>query len=318
MIDNFKLMKKIIKDYDVPIQPVSLNHIEYAIRSFPYIFDCDDAIEFSKMYMSENDCNVEQFDSATHRITQNCIDNIKSLDSYKLFNEKTVPKSGFVESRDIHYSKGLDIYKTSNNHKRMVSIDLTKANLQSFIQEDVIPLCTFEEFLTRYGGVEDENLLYYIANSKRLRQIIFGNLNPPRQQSFEKVMIEKILDLLLMKHIIYPEDVYGYTTDEIILNYTDNISDLDDRYYANIYYAIKDYGIKIHTEDFILEKIEPYDFWVKVDPITMQPYKFKKVPIVYYLQVLKHVFKKPIEEEDLMFQYENLPCKFVTKLWEDD
>ena len=311
-MDKFELMKKVIKDYDLPIQPVSLKHIEYAINRFPWIYDCDDAIVCAETWLKETGCSVQEFDSVTHRITQNCIDSIKALDSYKKFNEREYHIEKPIPIDSIVYSKGLDIYKMSNSGKRFVSIDLSRANLQSFIHGNVIENMSYEDFLKKYGYVDDSDLLWYVHNSKHLRQIIFGNLNPNKQQIVERSMTERIWEQLIMKKIISPEDIYGYTTDEIILNWTENVSELESKFYAPIYMTCGKDNIKVHIEDFILKNVEPYDFWVK-----MEPYKLKKVPIVYYQQVLTHVFNMNTNEEDMMFLYERMPCKFITPLWND-
>lgn len=316
-MDRFELIKKVIKDYDLPLQPVSSKHVEYALHTFPWIYDCYDAIVCAETWLKTG-CSVQEFDNATHRITQNCIDSIKALDSYKKFNEREYHIEKPIPIDSIIYSKGLDIYKMSNSGKRFVSIDLARANLQSFIRGDVIENMSYEDFLKKYGHVDDSDLLWYVHNSKHLRQVIFGNLNPNKQQIVERSMTERIWEQLIMKKIISPEDIYGYTTDEIILNWTENVSELESKFYAPIYMTCEKDNIKVHIEDFILKNIEPYAFWVKIDPHTLEPYKLKKVPIVYYLQVLKHIYKMNKDEEDLMFLYEKLPCKFCTRLWEDD
>ena len=315
---DFDMMKKIIKDYSIPVQPVSLTHIDYALKKFPNVFDYEDAIINARRHIKYCGFNLDQFKSDIHKVTQGIIDKIATMDSYKYdFQCRDLPETGFTKDRGLKYNRGLHIYNNNNNGKQLVSIDLTKANLQSFINQGVIENCEYEDFLKKYGEIESEHLLYYIRDSKHLRQIIFGNLNAPRQQQVERIMTEQLLDTLLEKGILHIDDIYGYTTDEIILNYTDNVSDLDDTYFKDIYFACSDLGIKIHTENFILKKIEPYDFWMKVDPVTNQPYKFKNIPVVYFLQVLKHVYKMPVESEDCMFLYDDLPCKFVTKLWEE-
>ncbi len=317
-MDRFELIKKVIKDYDLPLQPVSSKHVEYALNTFPWIYDYDDAIVCAETWLKETGCSVHEFDNATHRITQNCIDSIQALDSYKQFNEQEFIAEKPICIESIPYYKGLDIYKRNNNSKRFVSIDLSKANLQSFIHGNVIENMTYEDFLKTYGHADDDDLRWYIGGSKHFRQLIFGNLNPKKQQLIEKNLVERILEQLVTKSLISPKDVYGYTTDEIILNWTENVSELESKFYAPIYMTCGKYNIKVHIEDFILKNIEPYDFWVKIDPNTLEPYKLKKVPIVYYLQVLKHIYKMDNDEEDLMFLYEKLPCKFCTRLWKDD
>ena len=142
----------------------------------------------------------------------------------------------------------------------------------------------------------------------------------------ERYMVESLIKELIDWKVLKPEDFYGYTTDEIILNETPNTIVLAYNKFDYIYNIATSGEIvdednvskelTVHIEDFTLKKLEPYDFWVKRDHYG-NILSVKKVPIVYYLQVLKHLNNKPVVEEDMMFLYEKLPCKFVTKLWED-
>lgn len=327
------LTAKVIKDYDIPIQAISNKHMEYALTEFKEFDKYKDAFFFAKKYIETEGLNPEQFDAKTHEVSDRCIQAVMNLDSYKYFSMKNLPVLDKETTPFPQYSNGLDIYKNQNNGKRFISIDLTHANIQSLKFADALfepkfadQVDNFAEFLEHFGTCTNYYLKQYMSNSKRMRQIIFGNLNPKRQQHMERYMVESLIKELIDWKVLKLEDFYGYTTDEIILNETPNTIVLAYNKFDSIYNIatsgeiVDDDNISkeltVHIEDFTLEKLEPYDFWVKKDHYG-DILSIKKVPIVYYLQVLKHLNNKPVVEEDMMFLYEKLPCKFITKLWDD-
>ena len=70
-----------------------------------------------------------------------------------------------------------DIFKSSNDGKCFISIDMRKANFSSLhhYNSDIFGGAeSWEEFIGRYTGNQ------HIINSKYIRQVILGNCNPKR------------------------------------------------------------------------------------------------------------------------------------------
>ncbi len=74
---------------------------------------------------------------------------------------------------------------------------------------------TWEEFISRFTDNK------HIINSKYIRQVIMGNLNPKRQTAYEKVLMDKLLTDILHAKIIDKENVAAFLADEIIFDITD-------------------------------------------------------------------------------------------------
>lgn len=321
-------------------------HVEYAYTNFQEFKCVENVLNVAEVCKTQFDMNDTEFDNLTHKLTQRCIDYVSELPAYKAFDNIEVPVFDTTKyDRFPRYSKGLDIYNRNNEGKRFISIDLTKANFQSLTVFDALfdgkfggqPL-TYKEFIENivFGeGYESNALVQYMTSSKRIRQVIFGNLNPKRQQQVERYMVESLIAELIGQKVLELDDFYAYTTDEIILTDTANVRSKARDFGTSscpitkiaenelVRYDEVEMPVYVHIEDFILERIEPYDFYVKVDTGTkrVNPWNdlitgiLKKVPIVYYLQVLECLHAKPITEEDMMFLYEKVPARFIDPLW---
>lgn len=320
---SYELKKRVIKDYSLPIQAVSNEHIDYAFKLLSrfnkkYEVSILNSTDLAQSFCKSEMCDVQEFSKAIRSFTQHCMDSVSSLDSYKQFNEVDMPQNKNNPEFPM-YSKGLDIYIHPNDGKRFISIDLSKANFQSLKYVNAFssytkPIREYRDFLKEFGNSDNVYLIDYIRLSKSLRQPIFGNLNPKRQQGIEKIMTEQIIQSLL-GNFLTKDDFYGYTKDEIILNDTCNTRRLADNRFEDVYVLTNTLGFEIHIEDFYLQEIKPYSYWMKTDVASGNILSVKKVPVVYFLQVIKHLIKEPIVEEDMKFLYEGTPCKMLSTLW---
>lgn len=325
------LWTQYIKDYNVPLQMTSVDHCKYAFVNFDWFLKYLLTMQFANDCIFElHDGNTQEFININKQATSRCIDVIEQLDSYRKFNEMELPKHDEKLFDGIQFSKGLDIYKQHNDGKKFVSIDLTAANLQSMNYFEALSGLTniskfphtktidFQGILNRAGEVGDYRRLKYLAMSKRIRQIIFGNLNPKRQQAAERYITEELILRLLDTELtnLKPEDFYGYTTDEIILNYTDKVAELFDGMHNTVTKLNEGRKyIDVHVESFELKQLKPYDFWVKLSNRYGTVSDIKKVPVVYFLQVLRYLNDESVQPEDMEFLYEANVARFVQPLW---
>ena len=108
---------------------------------------------------------------------------VRELDKYKCeqdyLEEYNRVKKYTVKYKDL---PGKDIFKTSNNGKLFISIDMRKANFSAlkFYNRSIFDNAdTWEKFIERY--TEDK----HIVNSKYIRQVILGICIPKRQVTYE-------------------------------------------------------------------------------------------------------------------------------------
>ena len=200
------------------------------------------------------------------------------MDSFQVINNKLASQN---------------LYIPENAGKSYYSIDLKEANFQAL--KTVIPELTaypdFKSLLLNFTN--DEVLL----ESKKVRQVILGNLNPARQQTIQKFIIHSIY-MDLIKQGVSPSSVKSSSSDELIVD-------------GDVKFELNQNGVSV--EKFVLEQIHPnFSYFVqKTDKI-----KFKNIPSMNFLEVIKYYNKQEVCDFDLCFYYEKRIAKFQQSLFQ--
>lgn len=204
---------------------------------------------------------------------------------------------------------GKDIFKTSNNGKLFISIDMRKANFSAlkFYNRSIFDNAdTWEKFIERY--TEDK----HIVNSKYIRQVILGNCNPKRQVTYEKYLMGLVLEVLIDELGYSASDIAFFSNDEIVIDmgkYEDCI-----RKRELIEWQIKGYfNIPFRIELFYLRKITGTNGYYKeiVKNIIEREYEFKCLNNYTLPFVLRKFNEEEITENDKVFYHEGLLSKFI-------
>ena len=184
-INNIKKFRqRFVKDYNLPINVFDDNLFEYYIQLydfFPYL-RYKETIEKIE---NEYDGCVEKWLEYCASVRDNAINGVMETEEYKNFNSMDLRQYNFTPICGEH-----SCYTEETNGKRFLSIDLKKANFQALKYAGVISDATYEQFIDRFGGDD------YIANSKYLRQVIFGKMNPSRQIKIEKYLMFKVYEAI--------------------------------------------------------------------------------------------------------------------------
>lgn len=305
---NNNSYEKIIKDYKYPIPFIPEN--------YGYLFDLYENILGTKTTLMTVEKEASEFSSETEyfdniRATINLIvSNIKGTVAFSKFNDsnnedffnpKGTPKFS-QKVCDFNFTRKTDVYSSANDGKKFISIDLEKANFQICKKYDkniVLGAKTYDEFIKKFTDSE------YFVNSKYLRQVIFGNIAPKRQNTMEKYYTGKILDFLIENKFFSPEDIRVYTHDEIVFNTPEYLTEEKTK---EIYDAIlNEFDLKTHVESYTVKEI-CNSYFAKVQ--NNGKVSFKGVPAYLYAQVYKKYFGLEIEKRDLMFLYESMPAYF--------
>jgi hypothetical protein len=240
-----------------------------------------------------------------NRVKNAAINDIKISDGYKRFNEEDMNKYT-VKYKDL---PGKDIFKTSNNGKLFISIDMRKANFSAlkFYNRSIFDNAdTWEKFIERY--TEDK----HIVNSKYIRQVILGNCNPKRQVTYEKYLMGLVLKVLIDELGYSASDIAFFSNDEIVIDmgkYEDCI-----RKRELIEWQIKGYfNIPFRIELFYLRKITGTNGYYKeiVKNIIEREYEFKCLNNYTLPFVLRKFNEEEITENDKVFYHEGLLSKFI-------
>lgn len=280
--------KRFVKDNNLPIPVLDDPYFEYFINLYQKDFNTVNLI------LNLNDCAAntnswENFFQESKTIMDSVIDAVSSTEAYGEF--LSMDMDAYKPIQQINHSK---LYKQTNANKQFVSIDLKKANFQAlkYYDSELVFNCDFYEELLEI--VSDDVHDYYMK-SKQIRQVIFGNLNPKRQQTIQKYMISLILNVLY-ENGFSEEQIFSSSPDEIIVesNDVDGIS--------NIIEQSNDCNnMHLHIDSFVLKQIhENYSYFVK--EYENGSVEFKGVPQNNMAEFYKYYYGMDINNYyDLVF-----------------
>jgi len=299
-----KILKTFTKDYSLPIQVLREPYFSYFIDLYDKDYQSKAKLQLLKdtidLVGSE-----EKFLNLRHQICNNMIESIKQTEAYNEFalgnmDRFTVPNKGYPSK---------DIFRPENAGRYFLSIDLKKANFQTlkhFFPEAVFNCNSYQDLIGRFTDLD------YFKESKYLRQMIFGNLNPKRQKRIQRFMMEQILDWTVKENIFEEKDLRMVSSDEIVVELENpvDLSGYTNPLETNIR---SDLGYDARIEIYRLESIGNSNFYVKKF-INKEGSELMCVPLVYFAQAYKKVNGMELTENDLCFMYEQQVCKFLEPL----
>lgn len=303
-----KLRQRFVKDYNLPINVFRedlWNHYMALYEFFPY-YRWDSLVV--KVY-DEYGGNVEKWLDYCAEVRDKAILGTMETDAYKKFNSLDLKDFDIkVPAPTSH------CYTEATNGKRFISIDLVKANFQVMKFTGVLEDNTYADFIRRCGGDE------YIINSKYLRQVIFGKMNPSRQIKIERWIMSQIA--FITTNILKDRDfeLFSFNNDELI--YEDKSSTPEDsndmRDVFNAISSLLHFDVNIeYIEVERLPIVSPtgnaIDAYVRKNLITGEE-KLKKASTTFFPQIYKLWKGLAIEDKDLYFFAENQLAKFCEPL----
>ena len=311
-----KIKKRFIKDFSLPIPVFEDEYFNYFCDLYNEYFGIFEKIG----YLNECINNInEDFFVYYNKLRDQIINTIKDLDIYQEFNSFEMKKYDKKFSDCIIQIKNKELYTTENVGKKFYSIDLKKANYHAmkWYSEDLILNSeSYEDMISNFTDFE------YFKKSKYFRQVLFGNLNPKRQQSIQQYMMKQILNKLLTNNNNL--NIFSVSRDEIVieLEHESFINEIPEstKKIEQSFYNIP-YFDKLHINKFILNSVED-KFFVKCfnnngNLQTMDGYELKCVPDLLFAQVYKKFNNLELHENDLLFYYEKQLAKFINPLFRD-
>lgn len=324
-----KLRQRFIDDYSLPIQILDDSYFDYFINLYEYNFKSK--TKWDKLLNIVNinfNNNANLFLEKYYYYRNLIIESIENTGSYKDFINSDMNIYN-INNSSFKNIKNNNVYIETNDNRRFISIDLTKANFQSLKYHDsnlVYNTNTYEEFIKYFIGI-DNTMFVYMKNSKYLRQVIFGKLNVKRQITIQKYIMSMVYDKLINYKL--DKYVYSFSTDELVLDVT-GINGWDR---GSIFFNIKNDclidGIDFHLTSYQLKKhkfkthndnnVTVYEKHIEseIDNYILKTNERKELmccPSFYYAQIYKLLNNKEIEHEDLLFLHEKQVCKFLNPL----
>lgn len=298
------LKERFCKDCNIPLRLYKEPYFMDRLQLYDSYYNVLDKWNIFVRELDKYKCEQDYLEEY-NRVKNAAINDIKISDGYKRFNEEDMNKYT-VKYKDL---PGKDIFKTSNNGKLFISIDMRKANFSAlkFYNRSIFDNAdTWEKFIERY--TEDK----HIVNSKYIRQVILGNCNPKRQVTYEKYLMGLVLEVLIDELGYSASDIAFFSNDEIVIDmgkYEDCI-----RKRELIEWQIKGYfNIPFRIELFYLRKITGTNGYYKeiVKNIIEREYEFKCLNNYVLPFVLRKFNGEEITENDKVFYHEGLLSKFI-------
>lgn len=285
------------------------------IRLFQEPYFTDRLILFDKFYgtlekwdlflkeLQKYNCEQDYFEEY-NRVKDAAILNIKNSESYQRFNSEDMNKY-----RVTHENlPNKDIFKSTNDGKSFISIDMRKANFSSLhhYSADMFGVNTWEEFIGKFTDNQ------HIINSKYIRQVILGNCNPKRHITYEKYLMDILLTDLLEKHIPI-ERVVFFSNDEIVIDVSDMNKSRQVLLAFNIEQYLKDASPKFKVELFTLYKIHGTDGYYKeiLNENGEKDIEFKCLDNYMMPFVIRHFLGEEVTDSDKAFYHEGLLAQFI-------
>ena len=233
------------------------------IRNLIELFeDADSQIDDFYGYKMEKSNDIISFIKTTNAYNELCYDN----------NLLDLPTNkSFTYEENVNY----------------LSVDLRSANWVSLKRYDQLNELgdSYQDFLKRFGLPE------VFVHSKYLRQFIFGNVNPKKQQKVQRNMIQDIV-----RQFQDQFRVEAVKNDEVIFRF-DSFSDIEKigETLPSDKFKIKVFTVK-RVEDFRVDTI--YDIYgneLRNEMISVSGQEF-------YLKLKQYITGEPIDIRDLYFR----------------
>jgi len=167
---------------------------------------------------------------------------------------------------------------------------------------------TYEDLI---GSVTD---LDYFKKSKYIRQVIFGNLMPKKQQQIQQYLMDHVVSVLNQNAGIDIKSFISASADEVVFSVEmekveetispikEKLSNGENGYTLAIFDALK-------INAFKLNSIGNKSFFVK-ESLLDNTVDFKGIPSFLFMQAYKRYTNQPLEDKDLIFFHEGYLSTF--------
>lgn len=298
-----KLLKeRFCKDCNIPLK---LYEEPYFMERLELYDDLFGTLAKWKVFIAEllkYNCEQDYLEEY-NQVKDKAINCIKQTEAYQKFNEED--GNAFVIQNINFPSK--DIFKTSNDKKCFLNIDMKKANFTALFHynpEIFQGACSWEEFI----GIFTQNI--HIRKSKYIRQVILGNCNPKRHIHYEKYLMDKILSKIL--GFIQRENIVFFSNDEIVIDMEDFQKEDRKKFLIQIQELLKE-EIPLKIELFYLYKLYGTDGYIKKIENSDMSFKIELKCLENYILpfIMRTLRGENITEHDKIFFYEGLLSKFI-------
>lgn len=299
------LRKRFVKDQSLPILILQDPHFDYYLDLYEEQYSARTLYELLEEEVGKMG-SIEEFLQSYNELKNNVISEVLENEAFKNFNDDRLDQYQVLGN-----IPKANLYSSTNHNQNFISIDLKKANFHTlrYYDSNIVNGClTYEGWLANFTNSE------YIKKSKYIRQVIFGNLNPKKQQKIQKFVTYGLLEKL--KDYVSVENVMSASHDEIIIKDQDNTTTKELKVELEKMY---EGAFPLHIEKFTLvcqQPIKEFGFVKKYH--DSDRVEFKGVPGLFMAQAYKNYLGKEVEERDLLFYQDGYTAKFVQSVLEKE
>lgn len=296
--------ERFCKDCNIPIRLFQDPYFTDRLKLFDKFYGTLEKWNIFLDELQKYHCEQDYFEEY-NRVKDAAILSIKESEAYKRFNEEDMNKY-----RVTHENlPNKDIFKPSNDGKLFISIDMRKANFSSLYHYDNSMFSgakTWEEFISKFT----ENK--HIINSKYIRQVILGNCNPKRHITYEKYLMNEVLDALIKEVGYWFDEIVFFSNDEIVID-MDNYADCIRNRNLTKSKLEEYFDFPLNVELFYLHKINGTDGYYKeiIKDINERSFEFKCLDNYMLPFVIRNFLGEEITDSDKVFYHEGLLAKFI-------
>ena len=304
------LKNRFLKDFGLPIQVVREPMFPYYVNLIDPHFDVKKKLTLLEEVVVKLG-GEDRFFSESNRIKETLINTIQATPSYA-----TLSNDVLKAYETVNQVEQQDIYNMGNVNRTYISVDLKHANFNVFRMYDETLTLGFKSYEDLVGSITPFD---YFKKAKYLRQVIFGNMLPKKQQRLQKWVIDKIISVLHKEVGIQLVDFVSASSDEIVFavapdNIGQFVSMVGNKLAEDA--TTKPYADWIKVEAFTLKSIGDKKFFVKENLVSGKV-EFKAVPSLYFMQVYKKYIGKELEPYDLYFVSDGYLAEFKETVFDN-
>lgn len=317
------LKQRFVKDTGLPIKVFASPYFESRLNLFEFQFGAKTKFTKFVHMLRENFESEAEFFKEHDRVKQVAIDFLSANSAMMYFsreedmNRFAIKNTGYPNS---------SVFKDCHVGKYLLSIDMKKANFTALRHYDPSIFGgaeTYEDFIGKFTDSE------YIKQSKYIRQVIFGQINPKRQQTYERYLMDNVLTSLFSRTHIERNKVLYFGSDEIVVDISEFVHDgkLDEKLSDMVNRVVNNAcseGINVRSEYYRLGKIEGTKGYFKLFMFETanKSIEFKGLDSIEYPFAIRALLGLIPSEEDYVFIHEGrlaklleaIEVKFVTSI----
>ena len=191
---SIQLRERFCKDCNIPLKLYQSPYFEERLKLYDPFYGTMEKWDIFLKELEKYKCEQDYFEDY-NRVKEAAITSIKNTVAYQKFLTEDITNKFSIKNSAF---SNHDIFKTYNDSKTFISIDMRKANfsaLSCFYPEMFVGKSGIAKSWEEFIGMFTDN--EHIINSKYIRQVVLGNCNPKRQSIIEKHLMDNVLSYLL-------------------------------------------------------------------------------------------------------------------------